>query len=303
MDLNANNNPIEPLSTKTVVLLLLDGWGVAPASEANAFTSAKTAVFNKLIKEYPVALLSVPAININARYLNIGLGREVEDEKTVDENTLTKIVADKNLKQIKITETERLAALTHYFNGHNENKFNGEDWKIVSSELSDHSVKPFRVSRGIIRELNKALKLEKYSLLIVSMPVIDLVAGTGDLNTVKQAIESLDKNLKKIVDIVLDKKAVLIISSVCGNAENIENMATELVNKEMTNNPVPLIIIGEDFKGKTIGLSEPLNEDLSLLAPAGSLSDLAPTILDIMNIEKPESMSGESLIDNNKNKE
>jgi bisphosphoglycerate-independent phosphoglycerate mutase (AlkP superfamily) len=74
-------------------------------------------------------------------------------------------------------------------------------------------------------------------------------------------------------------------------------MITELVDKDITNNPVPVFIVGEEYKGKTIGLSEPLNSDLSLLAPAGNLGDLAPTILSIFNLAKPAEMTGSSLID------
>ncbi len=299
MELTNNSNLLEPLSKSTVVLLLLDGWGIAPVSEANVISLAKTPTFNNLIKEYPVALLSVPEKNINNRYLIMGLGRNIDDEKTVNENTLSKTLADNNLNQIKITETERLAALTHYFNGHRENKLAGEDWKILSSELGDYSAKPSLVSGRISSELVKSLKSEKYRFLAVSMPAIDLAAMTGDFKAVKKAIEVVDKNLKKIVEKVIEKKAVLIISSAGGNAENMKSMVTELIDKGITNNPVPVIIVGEDFKGKTIGLSEPLNDDLSLLAPAGGLEDLAPTILDIMNINKPEEMTGKSLIDTN----
>lgn len=299
MELTNNSNSLEPLSSKTLVLLLLDGWGAAPPSEANLISLAKVPTFNNLIKEYPVALLTVPDKNINTRYLSIGSGKNIDDEKIINEITLSKILADSNLKQIKITETERLAALTHYFNGHRENKLLGEDWKIISSELGDYGVKPSLVSSRISSELIKSLKSEKYKFLAVSMPAIDLVAMTGDFKAVKKAIEVVDKNLKKIVETVIEKKAVLIISSAGGNAENMKSMVTELVDKEMTKNPVPVIIVGEDFKGKTIGLSEPLNNDLSLLAPAGSLEDLAPTILDIMNIDKPEEMEGKSLVDKN----
>lgn len=299
MELTNDSNSLEPLSSSTLVLLLLDGWGIAPLSEANLISSAKIPTFNNLIKEYPVALLSVPEKNINNRYLSIGSGRNIDDEKIVNEVTLSKVLADNNLNQIKITETERLAALTHYFNGHGEDKLTGEDWKILSSEPGDYSVKPSLVSGHISSELIKSLKSEKYKFLAVSMPAIDLAAMTGNSKAVKKAIEVIDKNLKKIVEKVIEKKAVLIISSAGGNAENVKSMVTELIDKEMTNNPVPVIIVGESFKGKTIGLSEPLNNDLSLLAPAGSLEDLAPTILDIMNIDKPEEMTGKSLIDKN----
>jgi len=299
MELIGNDNPSEPLSPQTIVLLLLDGWGIAQNSEANAITSAKTPTFLNLIKEYPVALLEARDKNINARYLSLGIGKDLNDENTEANSSLTKIISEANFKQLKITETERLAALTYYFNGRSENKFNGEDWKIVSSKAGDHDVSPVLVANRISKELINALKSEKYNFIVVAMPTLDLMAETGDLKLLNKAIEAIDKNIKKIVEIVLDKKGVLVISAASGNAESMKSMFTELVDKEITNNPVPLIIVGENFKGKTIGLSEPLNDDLSLLAPAGNLGDLAPTMLDILNLTKPETMTGHSLIDNN----
>jgi len=286
-----------PLLAGPVVLLLLDGWGVAPLSEANAMTSAKTPYLDDLIKDYPVALLATSHKTINARYLSLGAGCDLSDENFIPAITLTKILAHHNLKQIKITETERLAALTYFFNGHGENRLSKEEWSIVSSEAGDHSIKPVLALNRISREVVKAINLEKYNFLTVSIPTLDLVATSGDFEAVKKVLKTIDKNLRKIVETVLDKKGVLIISSSCGNAESMKSMTTELVDKNITDNPVPVVIVGEDYKGKTIGLSEPLNNDLSLLAPAGNLGDLAPTILDIMNIDKPVEMTGESLID------
>jgi len=292
------DNSDVPLTTAgPVVFLLLDGWGVAPLSEANAMTSAKTPCLDSLIKEYPVALLLAQHKTINARYLSLGAGQDLVDENLMPTATLSKILASHNLKQIKITETERLAALTHFFNGHEETRAFGEDWKIVSSEAGNHSIKPVLALNRIGRELIKAIESEKYNFLVAAVPTLDLVAASGDFKAVKKVVEMLDSHLRKIVNLVLSKKGVLVISSACGNAEYLKSMATELVDKNITDNPVPLIIVGEEYKGKTIGLREPLNNDLSLLAPAGNLSDVAPTILSIMSLAKPEEMTGVSLFD------
>lgn len=292
-----NNNQDEPLPLAPVVLLLLDGWGIAPESEANAIIPADTPTFNGLIADYPVALLSAKNNTLNARYLSLGAGSDLNNENTNPAATLTRVIANAGLKQIKITETERLAALTYFFNGHSEAKTSGEDWKIISSQTSDNKIKSVLVASKITAELIKNLKTEEYNFYTVALPTLDLVAVSGDLEIIKKAIKIIDNNLKKIVGAILDKKGVLVISAAGGNVENIKNMTTELLDKEMTNNPVPLIIVGDNFKGKTIGLSEPINNDLSLLAPAGNLGDLAPTILDIMNLPKPGGMTGESLID------
>jgi len=297
MTTTSNNNSDLPPSATPVVLLLLDGWGIAPASEANAIFATKTPTISNLIKEYPVALLAVAEKTLNARYLSLGAGSDLDDEDIIPAATLTAVLSAQKFPQLKITETERLAALTHFFNGHQENKLMYEEWKIVSSEAGDHSIKPALALNRTSRELIKSIKANKYKFIAAAIPTLDLVATSGDFKAIKKVAEMVDKNIRQIVATVLDKKGILLISSAAGNIEYMKNMATELVDTDMTNNPVPLIIVGEEFKGKTIGLSEPVNDDLSLLAPAGNLGDLAPTILEMMNLPKPEGMSGNSLID------
>ncbi|MFA5024524.1 MAG: hypothetical protein WC523_06255 [Patescibacteria group bacterium] len=282
---------------KPVVLLLLDGLGIAPLSEANALANAKTPTFLNLIKEYPVALLTTGDKTVNARYLSLGVGRDLTDENIESVVTLTKIISESGLKQIKITETERLAALTHFFNGHEENRVIGEDWRIVSSAAGDHTIKPTLALKRIVKETLKAIDSEIHDFIIVALPTLDLTAASGDFLAAKKAVETVDKNLRKIKAAVLDKNGLLIISSAHGNVEKMRYLGTEAINKEITANPVPLILVGEQFKRKNIGWVDPVGSDLSLLSPAGSLADLAPTILKIMNLAQPEEMSGRSLID------
>jgi 2,3-bisphosphoglycerate-independent phosphoglycerate mutase len=296
MELINNNSSVEPLPLGPVVLLLLDGWGIAPISEANAITSAKTPTFLNLTKEYPVATLRVDKKDLNARYVDLGAGGNLRVGSGESVNTLTKLISQANLSQIKITETERLAALTNFFNGYTENKSQGEDWLTVSSEAGAEDRKtPLALSR-IVKETIKAIKSEKYNFIVVSLPTIALAAAKGNFEMVKKIVTTIDKNLKNIFSEVLDKKGIMIVSAACGNAERMLNLGTEMIDTEITNNPVPIIIAGEEFKGRTIGLADPVDNDLSLLAPVGTLADLAPTILKILGISKPEDMTGKSLI-------
>lgn len=286
---------------RPVVLLLLDGWGIAPASEANAITSAKIPTFSKLVKEYPVALISVGSgRSLNLRYLSLGSGCDCSDENAKPAMTLTAAMAAAKKRQSKIAETERFAALTNFFNGHVENRFSGETWKIISSEAGDKTIKPQLALRRAVKEIIRETEAQPpLDLIVASLPYLDLVATGGDWRVAQKAVALLDKELSKIVAAVTGRGGVLIISAAGGNIEHFRNLATELPDAAMTDNPVPFLIVGTEFAGKTIGLADPLNNDLSLLAPAGTLADIAPTVLDIMKLPKPVEMTGKSLIRQN----
>jgi bisphosphoglycerate-independent phosphoglycerate mutase (AlkP superfamily) len=301
-----NNNPLDQSDhseprPRPVVLLLLDGWGIAPATPVNAITSAKTPTVLSLIQEYPVAILETSKSSLNARYLTIGSGQELIEENIIAKLspavTLTSVLAAAGFRQIKIAETERFAALTNFFNGGAETKLNGEDWKIVSSEAGDKTVKPLLALRRAVKEIEREVTaVQPRDFIVAVLPYLDLVARGGDLAAAKKAVETLDKFLRDIVNTVEAHGGVLIISAAAGNLERTRNLATELADTDQTDNPVPLMIVGPGLKGKTIGLADPLNEDLSLLAPAGTLADIAPTILAILGLAKPAEMTGRSLL-------
>lgn len=283
---------------RPVVLLLLDGWGIAAAGEGNAISAAKTPTFLNLIKEYPVALLAAGEKNLNARYLTLGAGREITSEEETPTVTLTALLAAAGLKQLKIAETERFAALTHFFNGQTENKAAGEEWKIISSETGRHVVKFSLALRRTVKELIKDIESdESRDLITAVLPTLDLVAESGDFEAVKKAATEIDKSLRNIVAAVLNKRGVLIVSAACGNAEKIRVSDTELVDRHMTDSPVPLLIINEQYKGRAIGPADTISGDLSLSSPIGTLADVAPTVLEIIGLEKPVEMTGKSLLE------
>ena len=280
-----------------VVLLVLDGWGVAPLGEANAITAAKTPTFSNLIKEYPVALLDPGDKSLNARYLSMGIGREAADENIESAASLSAAISAAGLKQVKISETERFAALTHFFNGHHEDRFIGEEWKIISSKTGTKEAKPCLTLKRTAKEIINTINSEEAPVfLAAAIPCLDLAAAKGDFSENKKAVQAVDKVLKDIAAAVDNKGGILVITAAAGNVEHSRDLAIDMPDTAPTDNPVPLVIAGPEFKGKTIGLADPLNSDLSLLTPAGTLADIAPTILKMMGLEKPAEMSGESLV-------
>lgn len=286
------------LGRRPVILLLLDGWGIAPASEANALLTAKTPIFNSLVKEYPAITLGAGPLNWNVRYLSLGSGREISQEDEQISDTLTATVAAAGLKQVKITEAERFAALCHFFNGGREEKFAQEEWQIVSGGGRQH--KMLNDSRSIIKTLLEILAQEQWpDLTVVSLPYLDLVASSApaDQVLIAQAAEQVDKYLKKVKAAVLSRPAWLVIAAAGGNAEQMIDMRTDQINNYLTANPLPLIVAGPGLAGQTIGGADAPDGDLSLLTPTGSLADVAPTILSLLQLDPPTGMSGRNLLD------
>jgi 2,3-bisphosphoglycerate-independent phosphoglycerate mutase len=299
--MNETNNNLNPeylaARPRPVLLLLIDGWGVAPSGESNILSQAKTKSFLNLIKEYPVAVLTPGHKSLNARYLSLGAGSDLGDETVASDHSLSAVLAQAGLTQLKISETERFAALTHFFNGGQDEKQVGEDWKIVSSQNGQRTASPLLALKRAVKEILVAIQSDQApDFIAASLPYLDLQARTGSLEEIKVAAETLDKNLKKIVAAVLAKGGLMFLSSTGGNAERMYHPGTGLADRELTDAPVPLVIIGQAFKGRTIGLADLLNNDLSLLAPAGTLADLAPTILQIMKLDQPVGMTGHGLL-------
>lgn len=212
-------------------------------------------------------------------------------------NTLGEVVANAGLKQLRIAETEKYAHVTYFFNGGRETKSEGETHELVPSpQVASYDMKPEMSALEVTEKLIKAIEGNTYDFILVNYANADMVGHTGNLPATVKAIEFLDKNIGRIVKAVLELDGCIIITADHGNAEVKFNMQTGTINKEHSANPVPCIIIGRQFEGRNIGVQNALNGDLSLVKPQGILSDIAPTILKILNLEKPKEMTGRSLI-------
>lgn len=241
------------------------------------------------------------------KYLNVMFGCFTEYEKDLpveiifanDEikNTLGEVIANNGLKQLRIAETEKYAHVTYFFNGGRETKSEGETHELVPSPpVQSYDLKPEMSAIELTDKLLKEIDKDIYDFILVNYANADMVGHTGNIEAAIKAIETADKCVGKVVKKVLEKSGVALITADHGNAESVFNMQTGTIDKEHTSNPVPLIIIGEQFEGKSLGIDDAPGGDLSLLQPQGILSDVAPTILKIMGLEKPEEMTGRALI-------
>jgi 2,3-bisphosphoglycerate-independent phosphoglycerate mutase len=212
-------------------------------------------------------------------------------------NSLGEVLAAAGLKQLRISETEKYAHVTYFFNGGREVKSPGEDHILVPSPaVANYDAKPEMSGEEVTKKIMSAINDEAYDFILVNYPNADMVGHTGNIAAAVKAVEFLDQCLDKIVKEVLAKNGVILVTADHGNAEIMFNMETGQIDKEHTTNPVPFIIIGGQYAGKNFGWQNVIGSDLSLVQPQGILSDVAPTILKILGLPQPPEITGRSLV-------
>ena len=198
-------------------------------------------------------------------------------------NTFGEVVAENGLTQLRIAETEKYAHVTFFFNGGEEKQYTGEDRILVPSpKVETYDMKPEMSAYEVTDKVCEALENDKYDVVILNFANTDMVGHTGSLEAAIKAVETVDECVGKIVKIIEKKKGNLLITADHGNAEQMIDYKTGEPHTAHTTNPVPIILITENQKIK--------------LKENGKLADLAPTMLDLMGLEKPDEMTGESLL-------
>lgn len=204
-------------------------------------------------------------------------------KKEALKNTFGEVVSNANLTQLRIAETEKYAHVTFFFNGGEEKQYKGEDRILVPSpKVETYDMKPEMSAYEVTDKVCEALENDKYDVVVLNYANTDMVGHTGSLEAAIKAVETVDECVGRVVKIIEEKKGNLIITADHGNAEQMIDYKTGEPHTAHTTNPVPIILVTSN---KEIKLRE-----------NGKLADLAPTMLDLMNIEKPEEMTGESLL-------
>lgn len=206
------------------------------------------------------------------------------------DNILGEVISRQGLRQFRTSETEKYAHVTYFFNGGLENPFPGEDRELVPSPMVmtyDHQ--PEMSAEPLTDVAIAAIEKRTYSLVVINYANPDMVGHTGQMDATISALETVDRCLGKLLEGVIGAGGTAIILADHGNAEV---MWDEQGNPwtAHTTNPVPFILVeGEGIKIPGHGTEVTLRDD-------GRLADVAPTILDILNLEQPAEMTGRSII-------
>ncbi len=205
---------------------------------------------------------------------------EVVLEKKKIKNGLGRVFSNHNFNQLRIAETEKRPHVTYFFNGLKEKPFPKEErFFLPSPRIATYDLKPEMTAFEITEELIKKIKKNKHKFILLNLVNADMVGHTGDLKAAIKAVETVDQCIGKIVKEIKKKEGISLITADHGNAEEMINEKEDTL-KEHSKNPVPFVIVSEEYYN--------LRE--------GKLANIAPTILELLKIEKPKEMTAKSLI-------
>jgi len=196
------------------------------------------------------------------------------------DNTLGEVLSQNGLKQLRIAETEKYPHVTFFISGGREEAFPGEERILIDSpKVPTYDLKPEMSAYEVTEALLKEIEAEKHDAIILNFANPDMVGHSGKLEPTMKAVEAVDECLGKVVDAILAKDGIAIITADHGNADEVITLEGN-PHTAHTTNPVPVIVTK---KGLT-------------LREGGILGDLAPTMLDLLGLKQPKEMTGKSLI-------
>jgi 2,3-bisphosphoglycerate-independent phosphoglycerate mutase len=198
-------------------------------------------------------------------------------------NILANVMAEHQLRNLRVAETEKYAHVTYFFNGGVETPFAGEERILVPSpKVATYDLKPEMSAAGIAENVARHLGDSAFDVIIVNFANADMVGHSGKIPPTIQAVQTVDACLGEIYNAIRRRGGSMLVTADHGNAEMMIDPATGGPHTAHTTNPVPLIVVSED--AQKMGLR-----------PDGSLQDISPTILGMLGFEQPKDMTGADL--------
>jgi 2,3-bisphosphoglycerate-independent phosphoglycerate mutase len=199
-------------------------------------------------------------------------------------NTLGEVLSARGLKQLRIAETEKYAHVTFFFNGGVEIPNPGEDRILIPSpDVATYDLKPEMSARELTGTVLAEIARDKYDVIILNYANPDMVGHTGIIEATINALQVVDDCLGQVVKAILSRDGTVLVTADHGNAEQMLDANGHDPHTAHTTNPVPLILAGDHYRGRT------LRQD-------GALEDIAPTMLQILGIPQPPEMTGRTLL-------
>lgn len=205
---------------------------------------------------------------------------EVAFKPTKLVNTFGEYISGKGMTQLRIAETEKYAHVTFFFNGGIEKEYPGEDRALIASpKVATYDLKPEMSAYEVTDEAVARIESGKYDVIVLNFANCDMVGHTGVFEAAEAAVEAVDTCLGRVLDAIEKMGGCALVTADHGNADEMFDDDGNVVTAHSTN-PVPMVMVGFDAG----------------LKPEGRLADIAPTLLDMMGLEKPAEMTGESML-------
>lgn len=264
---DANKSGYDPFAYKYSSI----NQGVAPQSVQPPFT--RKAKIQKLyfatMTEYEVGLPTQVAFGPQQVKVPLGM-----------------IISQNNMKQLRMAESEKERFVTYYLNGLREPPYPGEDRIIIPSpRILTYDLKPEMSAVELTDTLLSKLPAKKYQFIIINYANADMVGHTGNYEAGMRAITTLDRCMQRLVNAALASNYVVLITADHGNAEVMIDPMTGEIDTEHNASPVPFIYVDSEYMNRSMKLQK------------GILADIAPTILELLKIEKPFQMTGRNLLE------
>lgn len=209
------------------------------------------------------------------------------------ENPLGKVIADNEKFQMRIAETEKYAHVTSFFNGLKDGPFKNEYRVLVPSQnVPHHDAHPEMQTREVTNRLLEALNEGVYDFILVNFAASDIIAHTGNYQAAQKAIQIIDQEVARILEAIRRDGHILVITADHGNLEQMLDPFTGEPETKHNPNPVPIYLVANEYEREV----DMATAEYAEAQVAGILSDVAPTILHIMGIPKPDDMTGNSLL-------
>ena len=268
---DSNSNPITTISEEDIVIFF-------------NFRTDRGRELTKALTQTDFPEFNMKKLNINyvtmTNYDDSFSNINVIFDKSNIQDTLGEILEKNNKKQLRIAETEKYPHVTFFFSGGREKKFKGENRILKNSpKIATYDLKPEMSAYEITDSLEKELNTQKYDFICLNYANGDMVGHTGSMSAAITACEVIDKCVEKIINSANNNNYTTLLIADHGNCETMINPDGS-PHTAHTTNPVPIILIDKDLKK--------IND--------GILGDIAPTILNLMGINKPDLMTRKSLI-------
>lgn len=241
---------------------------------------------------FPIQAFSNMYIATLTKYLDIFTAPVAFPSEAID-MPLGRVLSENGKNQLRIAETEKYAHVTYFFNGYKEQPFPNEYRILVPSEkVVSHAEKPKMQAEEITARVAAAIQEKSFDFILVNYANGDMIAHTGNYEATKIAVKTIDDSIGVLVRAALENDAILIITADHGNTESLINPRTGEATTTHDPSPVPFYLVGNNY----VRAKNPGEIDQIESQTVGILADIAPTILELMEIPKPKEMTGQSLL-------